>query len=139
MSARAAVLMLLFLAGCAASPPPDPAYRSEFTPLGRAAPTPLAPPGGPADWTYTVVGTPFVFGFRALVCATTLVLAGPTAGLLALDDDPWAGLRYVRGGVARNCGPPYAVPAPAAGYADHPGLGPPRSSTRYGSAAVVTP
>ena len=76
---------------------------------------------GPSDWALAIVGTPFVFAFRTVVCAATAVVAAPTAGLVALSYEREAGLDYLRWGLAENCGPPYTVPVPvAAGYRADP-------------------
>jgi hypothetical protein len=112
----------------------------------------------------SVVGTPFVFGFRAVVCAASAVVAAPAAALFAVSDDPRGGFAYLRHGLAHNCGPPYAVPLPSAtdrarerefvraapareviGYAPErefvrhapgPDLGPPRPLIPYGGATM---
>jgi hypothetical protein len=85
------------------------------------------------------VGTPFVLGFRAVVCVASTVVAGPMAALFAVSPDPRYGFAYLRDGLAQNCGPPYGVPLPSA--ADRarepaarympPDLGPPRRLTPY--------
>jgi hypothetical protein len=83
----------------------------------------------------SVVGTPFVLVFRAVVCAASAVVAGPTAALFAVSDDPRGGFDYLRDGLAQNCGPPYVVPVPVAARHD-PAPGEPRPLTRYGNAAA---
>jgi hypothetical protein len=67
-----------------------------------------------SDVALSVVGTPFVFGFRAVVCAASAVVAAPAAALFAVSHDPRGGFAYLRHGLAQNCGPPYAVPLPSA-------------------------
>ena len=126
------------------TPAPRPTYRT------RAS-----------DVALSVVGTPFVLGFRAVVCAATAVVAAPVAALFAVSDDPRDGFAYLRYGLAHNCGPPYAVPLPSAadrarepqfvryapeppvvGYAPEPlgpDLGPPRPLTPYTGAVVMSP
>jgi hypothetical protein len=153
MTTRATFLSLAFLAGCATAAPeparhPDVARR-EATPDTTARPSVSA---GPSDWALAIVGTPFVFAFRVVVCTATAVMAGPTAGLLALSEERELGLAYVRDGLAQNCGPPYAVPVPVAAeyraepdvqYAPdrrsypEPDVGRPRRLTPYSSAAVI--
>ena len=114
MSVRTALLMLLLLAGCATgAPPPGPGLAAGPDP----APTPAAS-AGPSDWALAIVGTPFVFAFRTVVCAATAVVAGPTAGVLALSAEREAGLDYLRWGLAENCDGPYVVPVPVAGRYD---------------------
>jgi hypothetical protein len=157
MTARTACLALVLLAGCAtASPEPAFEARSTAAPLPEATPSPALPPDAaaapstaprPSDWALTVVGTPFVLGFRAVVCAASTVVAGPMAALFAVSADPRLGFAYLRDGLAHNCGPPYGVPLPtvadrarepAARYAP-PDLGPPRRLTPYTSAVIMSP
>ena len=154
MITRAVLCVLAFLGGCAtAAPEPDARAGLEAAPAPTAEPARSA---GPSDWAVAIVGTPFVFAFRTVVCAATAVMAGPTAGLLALSDDPGPGLAYVRDGLAQNCGPPYGVPVPVADRYDvepdvlyapepdvpdalEPDVGEPRPLTPYGGAAVPSP
>ena len=45
-----------------------------------------------------------------MVCAASLAIAAPIAGLLALDPDPYGeGHEILGDGIANNCGPPYVV------------------------------
>ena len=148
MTTRAALLALALLAGCAtATPQPAPGVAApEAAPEVTAQPAP-APSAGPSDWALAIVGTPFVFAFRAVVCTASAVVAGPTAGLLILSEDPQPGLAYLRDGLAQNCGPPYGVPvpvasagpAPEATYAPEPDARQPRHLTQYSSAGLVAP
>ena len=159
MTARTAFVALVFLAGCASEPQPGPGATSATVPspgataYSRPPSDAAAPPryrtsSRPSDWALSVVGTPFVFAFRAVVCAASAVVAGPTAALFAVSDDPRGGFAYLRNGLARNCGPPYAVPLPsaadrarepAARYTFAPDLGQPRRLTPYTDAAVMAP
>jgi hypothetical protein len=148
MTTRAVLLALALLAGCAtATPQPAPGGAApEAAPDAAARPAP-APSAGPSDWALAVIGTPFVFAFRAVVCTASAVVAAPTAGLLILSEDPRPGLVYLRDGLAENCGPPYGVPvpvasaelAPEAGYAPEPDVRQPHPLTRYSSAALMAP
>jgi len=157
MTARTACLALVLLAGCAtASPEPAFEARSTAAPLPEATPSPALPPDAaaapstaprPSDWALTVVGTPFVLGFRAVVCAASTVVAGPMAALFAVSAEPRLGFAYLRDGLAQNCGPPYGVPLPtvtdrarepAARYAP-PDLGPPRRLTPYVDGDLMEP
>jgi hypothetical protein len=97
MTTRATVLSLVLLAGCASAPEP-------------------ASEAGPSDYAVAIIGTPFVFAFRVVTCAATAVIAGPTAGALVLTPDPEPGLAYLRDGLAQNCGLPYGLGVPVAGY-----------------------
>lgn len=153
MTARTACLALILLAGCAtASPEPAVEGRSTAAPLPEATSAPVPPPHAgaaprPSDWALTVVGTPFVLGFRAVVCAASTVVAGPMAALFAVSPDPRLGFAYLRDGLAQNCGPPYGVPLPTvadrvrepvARYAP-PDLGPPRRLTPYFDSHLMEP
>jgi hypothetical protein len=153
MTTRATVLSLAFLTGCAtaapeAAPDADLAAR-EAAPDTTASPSASA---GPSDWALAIVGTPFVFAFRTVVCAATAVVAAPTAGVLAFSPERELGMAYLRDGLAQNCGPPYAVSVPvAAAYRAEPDLHyspdarsypepdveEPRRLTPYSSAALI--
>jgi hypothetical protein len=172
MPARVAWPVMILLTGCAATatpPVPDPGASSMILPA--AAPMastdrPIvlvpasrpAPAARPSDWATTIIGSPFVLGFRAVVCAASAVAAGPMAALFAVSDDSRRGFAYLRSGLAENCGGPYAVPLPSAsdrareqefvGYAPEtyvlrgsltPDLRPPRSLTPYGGTAGTWP
>ncbi|MGH6905029.1 MAG: hypothetical protein ACREIR_20075 [Geminicoccaceae bacterium] len=157
MTARTAFVALVFLAGCSSSPQPGPGATSASSPgataysrppSDAAAPARYRTSSRPSDWALSVVGTPFVFAFRAVVCATSAVVAGPTAALFAVSDDPRGGFAYLRSGLAQNCGPPYAVPLPsaadrarepAARYSYAPDLGQPRRLTPYTYADGMAP
>lgn len=125
MRGRATVLTMILLAGCATAAPEPAPPGGGPVPLHAvpdAAERP-APSAGPSDWALAIVGTPFVFAFRTVVCAATAVVAGPTAGLLALSEEREAGLDYLRWGLAENCDGPYVVPVPvAAGYRTEPDI-----------------
>jgi hypothetical protein len=155
MAIRAALLTLMLLAGCAtSSPEPVSGDASVPVPGATAGPPPhaatsrAAVSSRPSDWALAVVGTPFVLGFRAVVCAASVVVAAPTAALFAVSEDPHGGFDYLRDGLAQNCGPPYVVPVPVvadrdgeprAGHPPAPDQGPPRPLTPYTSAALISP
>jgi hypothetical protein len=90
------------LAACASAPPPA---------TDQAAAPPAAKYGAtPAGWAVAIVGTPFALGFKTAVCAASLVIAAPFAGLFALVPDPYPdGLETLGDGIANNCGPPWVV------------------------------
>ena len=124
MTARAAVLSLAFLAGCATGAR-DPAPVAPATPgaAPHAVQTARPASAGASDWALAILGTPFVFAFRVVACTATAVVAAPTAGLLVLAPDPGPGLAYLRDGLGQNCGPPYGMPVPvAAGYRAEPDI-----------------
>jgi hypothetical protein len=125
MTARAAVLSLAFLAGCATEAR-DPAPVAPATPgaAPHAVQTARPASAGASDWALAILGTPFVFAFRVVACTATAVVAAPTAGLLVLAPDPGPGLAYLRDGLGQNCSPPYGMPVPvAAGYRAEPDIG----------------
>ena len=143
MKARGAFLILTFLAGCATAPEHAPhaggAVPFHAAPDAAESSSP-AVSAGPSDWALAIVGTPFVLAFRAAVCAATAVVAGPTAGLLALSDEREAGLAYLRWGLAENCGPPYVVPVPVASrYHPDPYVARPRPLVRHEDDRIITP
>jgi hypothetical protein len=111
--------LALALAACATGSARPPAPGAGPVPLTApgAGPVPLtAPPGpSPAGWAVSIVGTPFALVFKTAVCAASLVIAAPIAGLLVLDPDPYGeGHEILGAGIASNCGPPYVVsPYPA--------------------------
>ena len=104
MPTRVLVLSLVaLLAACAASPAP-PAPTAEPIPLSAK------PAASPAGWAVSIIGTPFALAFKTAVCAASLVLAAPIAGVLVLDPDPYSEGHAILGeGIANNCGPPYVV------------------------------
>jgi hypothetical protein len=146
MAARTAFPILLLLAGCTAASThsvPRPTY--EVGPgmtygTAYAAPAPRRTYGTRAsDVALTVVSAPFVLAFRVAVCAASAVVAGPTAAVFAVSDDPRGGFDYLRDGLAYNCGPPYVVPVPAAGRYDREAPGPPRPLIPDADAAAPPP
>jgi di/tricarboxylate transporter len=87
-----AILLALALGGCATSTAP-PAQHSS---AGNTA--------------VAVIGTPFLWVFKAATCVVTVAVAAPAAGILALGVDPYGeGFDYLGSGVAHNCGPPWVL------------------------------
>jgi hypothetical protein len=142
MTVRAAFLSLAFLAGCATAAPeaaPDAGVAAAPDAAPDAPESPAAS-AGPSDWALAIVGTPFVFAFRTVVCAATAVVAGPTAGLLAFSEEREEGLAFLRYGLAENCGPPYVVPVPVASrYDPDPYVARPRPLVRHEDDRIITP
>ena len=96
----------LGLAACASSPGP---------PAADDGSAPASPGASPAGWAVAVVGTPFALAFKTVICAASLAIAAPVAGLLVLDPDPYSEGHAILGdGIANNCGPPYVVSPHAA-------------------------
>ena len=97
----------LGLAACASSPGP---------PAADDGSAPASPGASPAGWAVAVVGTPFALVFKTAICAASLAIAAPIAGILVLDPDPYSEGHEILGeGIANNCGPPYVVSPYAAG------------------------
>ena len=97
------MLLALVLAACAGAAPPPAADAGPAPEVAERRAT-------PAGWAVSVVGTPFALGFKTVVCAASLVVAAPIAGVLVLS--PQAsdqGLAILGDGIASNCGPPYVV------------------------------
>jgi hypothetical protein len=65
----------------------------------------------PGDTFIDIVGTPFLIGFKIPFCLASIAVAGPIAGLAALNpgEDGRETERALGAGLAENCGPPYAV------------------------------
>jgi hypothetical protein len=150
MAARTPFVILILLAGCTTSSSqpvpsamyaPAPGTTAWTGTTVYAAPAPTRTYGTRAsDVALTAIATPFVLAFRAAVCATSAVVAGPAAAVFAVSDDPRGGFDYLRYGLARNCGPPYVVPVPvAARYERDPGLGAPRPLIPDGAAVTPAP
>ena len=108
MSRKMLVLSLvLSLGACATGSGP---------PGADAGPAPASPGASPAGWAVAVVGTPFALAFKTVICAASLAIAAPIAGLLVLDPDPYSeGHEILGDGIANNCGPPYVISPYAAG------------------------
>jgi hypothetical protein len=101
-------LLVLALAACATSKGPSASNEG----AGSASSGSSASASG---WAVAIIGTPFVLGFKTAVCAATVAVAGPIAGILALGADPYdRGLEILGDGVAQNCGGPYVVSPTAA-------------------------
>lgn len=88
----AGLLLSLVIAGCTAAP---------------------ATPQGNGDFV-SAVGTPFYIAFKIPVCAMTIAIAGPIAGMAGLaGPSENAASHDVRldldDGLMRNCGPPYVL------------------------------
>lgn len=76
----------------------------------RAEPSPVARRN--AAGTVNVIGTPFYALFKAVACVGSVVVAAPTAGLVALTDrhDRHAIQANLHRGVGLNCGGSWVLP-----------------------------
>jgi hypothetical protein len=85
------IIVTLSISGCAAS----------------------APPPTPGAVAVSAIGTPFLLAFKIPLCAASVALAGPIAGVTGLVPAGDARARDLgrdlSDGVAQNCGPPYAL------------------------------
>lgn len=80
--------------------------------IGGCTPVPTTPAGN-GDFVSTV-GTPFYIAFKIPVCAATIAIAAPIAGVAGLAGPSGnAAAHDVRrdldDGLTRNCGPPYLL------------------------------
>lgn len=96
-SARALLLLLPLLAGCAASRPPGSPPISRDAANGQAI--------------VTALGTPFYALFKATTCLVSTVIVVPSSAALALTDrEQRDGEREaLHEGLGRNCFGPYAL------------------------------
>lgn len=82
--------------------------------VSLAACTTQSTPTESAHTFVSIVGTPFLLAFKIPICAATVAIAAPTAALSSIAD-PSPNIAQSRlepaldDGVARNCGPPYAL------------------------------
>jgi ABC-type sugar transport system substrate-binding protein len=110
MSRKLRVLALVVALGACATGSGPPAVD------GESAPASAESGASPAGWAVAIVGTPFALAFKTAICAASLAIAAPIAGLLVLDPDPYSeGHEILGDGIANNCGPPYVVSPHAAG------------------------
>ena len=112
-----AISFVLILGGCTAyhekSPPSHPAslysdragYGTDQAIDARGAHGPHA-----GQWAVAIIGTPVYLAFKTVICGASLVVAAPTAAVIAISDSPYAmGVDKLGDGVATNCGPPYVL------------------------------
>lgn len=111
-----ALTISLLLLGCASQPnkaPPThpPSLYSDRAGYGYGSSYDSSGNGSHAgQWAVAVIGTPFYLAFKTAVCGASLVVAAPTAAVIALSDSPYAmGVDKLGDGVAANCGPPYVL------------------------------
>jgi hypothetical protein len=100
------------LAGCAAAPESNPgASAAAGAPPATEAAAPARPAAGPSF--LSIVGTPFLIAFKIPVCAATIAVSAPLAGLSALTSNAETEGRDMRRqlayGINENCGPPWVV------------------------------
>jgi hypothetical protein len=114
--ARRSLALLLALAatGCASAQSPNsPIELAPAEARGTAAPAQVEqrhPATSAGEVAVSVVGTPFLLAFKAVVCAGSLVIAAPSAAVIAPATAwPAKASRCWGEGVARNCGPPYIL------------------------------
>lgn len=109
-----AMSLLVPLAGCAApqtkTQPGHPAslYSDRADDDDRYAGNAGSPHAG--QWAVAIIGTPVYLAMKTVVCGASLVVAAPTAAVIALTDSPYAmGVDRLGDGLAANCGPPYVL------------------------------
>ena len=107
---RAAIagLLILALTGCATT---KAAQMSEgYGPVATAAPDqPTSQQTSVAGRILGVLVTPLYLGFKAVVCAATVVVAAPATAVAAISDPHATGWQRtdLNEGFGENCGPPY--------------------------------
>lgn len=102
------LVLALFVAGCSYSNGerqgafPTAERRADGTVVYRE-------PKRDGSTAVAIVGTPFFAVFKAVTCVATVVVAAPTAGLIALTNrtDKARMRRSLDQGVGENCGGPY--------------------------------
>jgi hypothetical protein len=100
MGRRAIIgLLALSLTACATAPAGPPATSEAET----------APPAAAVSvgsQVVAVIGTPFYFIYKTVVCTATLVIAPPMSGLVAMTDrdDRQVIRRRIDEGTTQNCG-----------------------------------
>lgn len=99
-------LALLLATGCATTPVPPPAR-----PPSAARPPEAPPEVATAGAILSGAATPVFVVLKAAVCAATVVIAIPGAAILGLTDEAYEtrGREDLDEGLARNCGPPWAL------------------------------
>lgn len=111
----AALLLPLFMVGCTAktvNAPPSgpPSLYSDRAGDGDAVALHGQNDVHAGKVAVAVIGTPVYLALKAVVCGASLVVAAPTAAIIALSDSPHAiGVDKLGDGVATNCGPPYVL------------------------------
>lgn len=93
-------LVALSMAGCA---------TGATGPAGVDRPASVPPPAPAGGAVVAVIGTPFFFLFKTVVCGATLVVAPPISALVALTDreDKESIRRRLDEGTTMNCFGPY--------------------------------
>jgi hypothetical protein len=90
-----AMSLILLLGACATSPnPPDAAGNQQPT----ASTTVLS-----------IIGTPFLIALKIPICAATLAVVAPAAGISETVTDGAQARRVFADGLSSNCGPPYLL------------------------------
>lgn len=89
-------ILLAAMLGACSSPPSPPADAN--------APQPSA-----SSVVLSVLGTPFLIAAKIPVCAATLFIAAPAAGISETVESGAKARRVLADGVQSNCGPPYVL------------------------------
>jgi len=95
LARSATLLSVMALAACAAPTyPPDAA--------GRLQPT-------PSSVVVSLIGTPLLLAFKIPICAATLAVVAPAAGMSETVTDGAEARRIFADDLDSNCGPPYLL------------------------------
>jgi len=102
------LVLSVFLAGCSYS---NGERQGAFPTAERQADGTIVyrEPKRDGSTAVAIVGTPFFAVFKAVTCVATVVVAAPTAGVIALTDrsDKHRMRQSLDDGVGENCGGPY--------------------------------
>lgn len=93
---RELILCLAALLGACSSPPAPPAQSNTAQPSASSL-------------VLSVLGTPFLIAAKIPICAATLAVAAPVAGLSETVESGAVARRVLADGVTSNCGPPYVL------------------------------
>ncbi|MGI9437356.1 MAG: hypothetical protein ACR2Q4_21420 [Geminicoccaceae bacterium] len=110
-----ATCVCLMLLGCASTPEMSniahtPSRYGDHSSYGVSSNDGLHAGPHAGQWAVAAVGTPFYLAFKTVICGASVVVAAPTAAIIALADSPYSiGVDKLGDGLAANCGPPYVL------------------------------
>ena len=93
---RQPIVLLAAVLGACSSPPTPPAQPNAAQPSASSV-------------VLSVLGTPFLIAAKIPICAATVAVAAPVAGLSETVESGAEARRILADGVTSNCGPPYLL------------------------------
>ena len=96
MPMRQSIILLAAMLGACSSPPTPPAQPNAAQPSASSV-------------VLSVLGTPFLIAAKIPLCAATMAVAAPVAGLSETVASGAEARRVLADGVQSNCGPPYLL------------------------------